>query len=91
MKFPILNDLIVETYNASTSPVALDEIDAIENDVKANLNKDVKISKDILDSFQLKELFLILRFVKTEKLVKKFVESLFMLLMISLKTWKSVN
>ena len=47
--------LIAESIRQTTPQVPLDEIDDIANSLDANIAKDVKIPKDVLDSFKLKD------------------------------------
>lgn len=47
--------LIAESQSPITPKMPLDEIDAIADSIKANMTKDVKIPKEVLNSFQLKE------------------------------------
>lgn len=57
MKLFIRTPLIIETYMAdSTTPITqVDEMDTLYEDVMANLSKDAKVPKDVLDSFKIKD------------------------------------
>lgn len=46
--------LIAESQTQITPKAPLDEIDAIADTIKTNMTKDIRIPKDVLDSFQLK-------------------------------------
>lgn len=45
---------IVESHTAPSAPKILDEIDALADTIQANMGKEVKIPKDVLDSFHIK-------------------------------------
>jgi len=45
---------ILESHTAPSAPKILDEIDALADTIADNMGKEVKIPKDVLDSFQIK-------------------------------------
>lgn len=49
------SDLIVENNHPLIPPTQIDEIDEMEKSIDINLNKDVTIPKDVLNSFNLKQ------------------------------------
>ena len=53
--FKVLPKTILESHIQSTTPTQLDEIDAIANTIDDNMGKEIKIPKDVLDSFKLKD------------------------------------
>ena len=53
---PVNTIQILETHNpVSTPKIHIDEIDEISNTIDSNINLEVKIPKDVLDSFKLKQ------------------------------------
>ncbi len=44
----------IENYSVSSTPKQIDEIEELERSIPDNVSKEVKVSKDILDSFELK-------------------------------------
>ncbi len=46
---------IVESHTAISVPKILDEIDALADTIQANMGKEVRVPKDVLDSFKLKD------------------------------------
>ena len=46
---------ILESHTAPSAPKILDEIDALADTIATNMGKEVKINKDVLDSFQIKD------------------------------------
>ena len=55
MLFPLKTNILFESQLPINSPTQLDEIDELSKDIDANMGKEVIISKDILDSFKLKD------------------------------------
>lgn len=46
---------IIESHTAHPQKVQLDEIDALADTLEANMGKEVKVPKDVLDSFKIKD------------------------------------
>lgn len=46
---------IVESHTAPLAPKILDEIDALADTIQANMGTEVKVPKDVLDSFKIKD------------------------------------
>jgi Cdc6-like AAA superfamily ATPase len=46
---------IVESHTAPLAPKILDEIDALADNIQANMGKEVNVPKDVLDSFKIKD------------------------------------
>lgn len=46
---------IVESHTVTSAPKILDEIDALADTIQANMGKEVRVPKDVLDSFMLKD------------------------------------
>jgi len=46
---------IVESHTATSAPKILDEIDALADTIQANMGKEVRVPKDVLDSFMIKD------------------------------------
>lgn len=46
---------IVESLTAPLAPKILDEIDALADNIQANMGKEIKVPKDVLDSFKIKD------------------------------------
>lgn len=46
---------ILESHTANSAPKILDEIDALADTIDANMGTEVKIPKDVLDSFKIKD------------------------------------
>ena len=46
---------IVESHTAPLAPKILDEIDALADTIQANMGKEVRVPKDVLDSFKIKD------------------------------------
>lgn len=48
-------NIIFESNQAQNNPQMIDEIDAIADTIKDNMNKEIKVPKDVLDSFKIKK------------------------------------
>lgn len=44
----------IENYSVSSTPKQIDEIEELKNSIPDNISKEIKVSKDVLDSFDLK-------------------------------------
>jgi len=49
------HNAIVESHTVPSAPKILDEIDALADTIQANIGKEVRIPKDVLDSFMIKD------------------------------------
>ena len=55
MKLFLHRNILIENYSAPSTAQPVDEIDDIANSISDNIAKEVKIPKDVLDSFQIKD------------------------------------
>ncbi len=55
MKLFLYKNLVLENYSVPSTSQQIDEIDEIANTISDNISKEVKIPKDVLDSFKVKE------------------------------------
>lgn len=55
MKLFLNSNVIIENYTAPSTTQPIDEIDNIANSISDNVAKEIKVPKDVLDSFKVKD------------------------------------